>query len=134
MFNKNVRQRPRLAPLLAVVSILMLWSLASSSAMASPMPMGSADTVAITTDTVHVLNMVCGSCDNRLKTKLRKVAGVQSVQADHETGTVIVEHNPSLTKDDIEKSISKIGYSTKTHPANKAAHEGLPSCCKKENQ
>ena len=93
-----------------------------------------ADTLAVTTDTVHVLDMVCGSCDNRLKTKLRKVAGVQSVQADHETGTVIVEHNPSITKDAIEKSISKIGYSTKNHPADRVAHAALPSCCKKENQ
>ncbi len=119
---------------LSICSIVILWGLAASSLMAKPTPAGSADTAVVATDTVHVLNMVCGSCDNTIKTKLRKVAGVQSVQADHETGTVIVEHNPSLTKDDIEKSISKIGYSTKTHPANKAAHEGLPSCCKKENQ
>ncbi|MDP4200695.1 MAG: heavy metal-associated domain-containing protein [Bacteroidota bacterium] len=92
------------------------------------------DTSRIITDTVHVLDMVCGQCESHIKSNLKKVAGVKTVTAYHSTGLVIVKHHASLSEAAIEQGIAKSGYSTKNYPADKAAHEALDECCRKELQ
>ncbi|MDP4199819.1 MAG: heavy metal-associated domain-containing protein [Bacteroidota bacterium] len=116
--------------LIASILLFCIFSFFVSAARATT-PVN--DTVVVT-DTVHVLDMVCGSCENRIKTKLGRFEGVHSVEADHVAGNVIVSHLLSVTQKTIEQWISKIGYSTKKYSADKSAHKALPACCKKENQ
>ena len=45
---------------------------------------------------IKINGMVCGGCENRVKTALSEISGVESVDADHNTGIVTIKSEKDL--------------------------------------
>lgn len=54
--------------------------------------------------------MMCGGCENRLKNRLIQIDGIENVEADHNTGRVVISSNGSVKKEDLENAIIDLGY------------------------
>lgn len=63
--------------------------------------------------TFKVEGMMCGGCENRVQNALKTIDGVESVKADHVTGTVTVTLNKDIDKSTIKDKIEDIGYEVK---------------------
>ena len=59
---------------------------------------------------LKVSGMVCGGCENRVKTALSEINGVESVDANHTTGMVIINLKKDLDIAQIKEKIIDIGY------------------------
>lgn len=59
---------------------------------------------------IHVKGMVCGGCEGRVKNALETIDGVESVEANHETGVVKVLANENVEKKLMEDTIEDIGF------------------------
>jgi periplasmic mercuric ion binding protein len=76
---------------------------------------------------------VCGMCKDRIEQGLAFEKGIKDVNLDVETKIVTIKYIPSkTTPDEIRKKISKLGYDADDVPADKAAYDKLPKCCKKD--
>lgn len=74
----------------------------------------------------------CGMCKDRLEGALAYEKGVQKSVLDLNDKTLTVTYNPKKTDaDKIRQKISKTGYDADAVPADKAAYDALPACCKK---
>lgn len=61
--------------------------------------------------TVDVNGMACDGCEANVTEALEALSGVSSAIADHESGTVRVEHDPSTIDDaSIADAIEDAGY------------------------
>ncbi|MEX0659905.1 MAG: heavy metal translocating P-type ATPase [Egibacteraceae bacterium] len=54
--------------------------------------------------------MHCGSCSARIHDRLGALDGVRRVDADHETGTVTVEHTPDIFEGQIRATLHDMGF------------------------
>ena len=61
---------------------------------------------------IKVEGMVCEGCENRVKNALSTLDGIQSIQASHKTGIVIVTSNKEIEKSVIEERINDLGFET----------------------
>lgn len=59
---------------------------------------------------LKVNGMMCGGCENRVKNAVQNIDGVESVNADHNTGKVIVIKNKNISKNIIIETLEDIGY------------------------
>lgn len=59
---------------------------------------------------LQVEGMVCTGCENRVKNALSMLDGVTLVDANYESGIVIVEGNKNIEKEVIDK-IEDLGFS-----------------------
>ena len=59
---------------------------------------------------IKVKGMVCGGCENRVKNALSQIEGVENVEANFETGNVRVNSDENVTKEEIENTITDIGF------------------------
>ena len=59
---------------------------------------------------IKVKGMVCGGCENRVKNALSQIEGVENVEANFETGNVRVNSDENVTKEEIENTITHIGF------------------------
>jgi periplasmic mercuric ion binding protein len=87
----------------------------------------------VVTDTIHVTSMECGMCESRVQKTLKKIESVTKVEADAETGNVVVtfdNEKTSLAK--LEKAIAEIGYHTKNEKATASSVKSLPTCCRRD--
>ena len=84
-------------------------------------------------DTVSVkTSAVCDMCKERLETGLAFEKGVKDVTLDSKTKVLTVVYNPKSTSaGDIRKKVTKLGYDADDLPAEPAAYDKLPACCKK---
>jgi copper chaperone len=58
-----------------------------------------------------VTGMTCGGCENAVKRAVSKLAGVESVTADHHAGLVGIEFDPAqVTPLAIRAEIEAVGY------------------------
>jgi copper chaperone CopZ len=85
-------------------------------------------------DTVKIkTSAVCGMCKDRIEGAMAYEKGVKSATLDLDTKFVTVIYNPLKTSPlQLEKMISKLGYDADSIPANQAAYDKLPACCKKD--
>lgn len=93
----------------------------------------AAQTASMRTDTIKVSDMRCGQCETRIHRALSKATGISKDNsfADVETGTVVVQYDPTLTsRAKIEELIVHTGYGVGKTPGDPAARKALPSCCK----
>ncbi len=60
--------------------------------------------------TIKVQGMMCGGCENRVKNALKEFAGIESVEASHEEGTVKVISNEEISIDIIKEKIEDLGF------------------------
>ena len=89
----------------------------------------------VTTDTLSVKGMSCGMCERRIEKNIKKISGIQSVEADSENEIAVVVFDPSKTsKEAIEREISRIGYDAGKYAADPTARENLPGCCNPKAQ
>lgn len=59
---------------------------------------------------LKINGMVCGGCENRVKTALSEISGVESVDANHKTGIVIIKLEKNLESAQIKEKITDFGY------------------------
>ena len=59
---------------------------------------------------INIEGMVCGVCENRVKTALSEISGVESVDANHNTGMVIIKSKEELDVEQIKERILDLGY------------------------
>lgn len=58
-----------------------------------------------------VTGMSCTGCDQRIDTALRRLEGVGRVEADHRTGTVVVDFDPDAVDEaTITARLANAGY------------------------
>ena len=54
--------------------------------------------------------MVCEGCENRVKNALSTIEGVDKVEANYETGKVVVSINKEIEKSVLEEKIDDLGF------------------------
>ena len=59
---------------------------------------------------IKINGMVCGGCENRVKTALLEINGVESVDANHNTGIVTIKSENDLEIAQIKERIIDLGY------------------------
>ena len=59
---------------------------------------------------LKINGMVCGGCENRVKTALLEINGVESVDANHNTGIVTIKAENDLEIAQIKERIIDLGY------------------------
>ena len=59
---------------------------------------------------IKINGMGCGGCENRVKTALSTIEGVESVEANHNTGIVTVKAEKDLDVAQIKEKIVDLGY------------------------
>ena len=59
---------------------------------------------------IKINGMVCGGCENRVKTALLEISGVESVDANHNTGMVVVKAEKDVELAQIKERIIDLGY------------------------
>ncbi len=59
---------------------------------------------------LKINGMMCTGCENRVKSALALVEGVEKVEADHNTGIVTVTSKGDLDISKIKEKIIDIGY------------------------
>ena len=62
--------------------------------------------------TIKVKGMICEGCENRVKNALSAIDGIESIQASHKTGIVIVMLNKEIERSVIEEKINDLGFET----------------------
>lgn len=59
---------------------------------------------------IKIKGMVCGGCENRVKTALSEISGVENVDADYNTGIVTIKSEKDLEIAQIKERIIDLGY------------------------
>ena len=85
-------------------------------------------------DTIRIkTSAMCGQCKDRIEGGLVYEKGVKDVVLDVETKVVTIKYNTKSTNPgELRKKISKLGYDADEVPADQAAYDKLPACCKKD--
>ena len=86
------------------------------------------------TDVVKIkTSAVCGMCKERIEKNIAFEKGVTDVVLDNDTKIVTVTYKTAKTSPEkIKQALSKLGYDADDVPADKAAYDKLPPCCKKD--
>ena len=80
---------------------------------------------------VSVKTIQCGMCQKTIEQGLSKVKGVKTIRVSLDDKMTHVTHDPQVIDlAGIEEEISKLGYQANETPADPAAYEALPGCCK----
>lgn len=58
---------------------------------------------------LDVSGMMCGSCENKVKTSLQKVEGVKSADVDWNAGTAVVMLNKEVKDEALVKAVKNAG-------------------------
>ncbi|MFA5564694.1 MAG: heavy-metal-associated domain-containing protein [Acidimicrobiia bacterium] len=60
---------------------------------------------------ITVTGMSCTGCESRIATSLSRLDGVRKVDADHRSGSVVVDHDPAEAPEQvIRQRLSDAGY------------------------
>ena len=59
---------------------------------------------------LNVKGMVCGGCENRVKNALSQIEEIKSVEADFKTGIVKVNADEKVSKEEMEETVTDIGF------------------------
>jgi copper chaperone CopZ len=86
---------------------------------------------AIRTETIKLPTLQCGSCKQKIESKLKNLKGLKSIEVDVDTKSATVEFDPGVvTLEKIEKAIAKVGYDANETKANARAQSKLSPCCR----
>lgn len=64
----------------------------------------------MSTTTFTVKGMTCGHCVNHVTEEVKKIAGVNGVEVELETGAVTVTSEAEITADQMESAVVEAGY------------------------
>lgn len=74
---------------------------------------------------------VCGMCKDRIESTLGALEGVSFVELDLTTRKVKIKYDDTVQSEaSLRLALSQIGYAADEVPADKAAFDELPGCCK----
>ena len=59
---------------------------------------------------INVKGMVCGGCEKRVQNALMQIDGVADVNADHNTGKVIIKTEKEIVKTVIKEKIEDLDF------------------------
>lgn len=59
---------------------------------------------------IKINGMVCGGCENRVKTALSTIEDIESVEANHNTGIVTIKTEKDLDMVQIKERIVDLGF------------------------
>lgn len=77
--------------------------------------------------TFEVVGMTCGGCEAGVKVKVKKLAGVESVEASYEKGIARVAYDPAkVTPQQIIAAIEELGYTAELEETKEQAGPGEP--------
>ncbi len=62
------------------------------------------------TSNIIVENLKCGGCANTIKNRLQSLMGVFSVEVDKENSAIKIDHNHSISRNEIIVQLEKLGY------------------------
>ena len=62
------------------------------------------------TKTIKVNGMMCQHCEAHVRSSLEKIGGVESAQASHETGKVVLELSADVDAELLKKAVADAGY------------------------
>ena len=62
------------------------------------------------TRTLHIKGMMCGNCENHVRTALEGIQGVGTVQVSHTAGTAVVTLNETVANDTLKQAVKQAGY------------------------
>ena len=74
---------------------------------AAPAAQAEDDTMTVT---MHIDGMMCGHCENTVKTALEAVEGVEEVRADAKAGTAVIVMEPGADEQAMRDAVTKAGY------------------------
>ncbi len=60
--------------------------------------------------TIRIEGMMCGHCSGRVKKALEAVAGVETAEVSHETGTAEVTPRGDVSDEALIKAVTDAGY------------------------
>ena len=85
------------------------------------------------TETVTIKSStVCGMCETTIESNLIYEKGVQKVEVDLATSTVLVTYNPRKTDAaKLRTALTKLGYAADEQAPDPVAFSKLPGCCQK---
>lgn len=114
---------------LAFVAILLMLGTVGWTGLAS-----AGETPSNVASIFKVQGMTCGGCEAGVKAKVKRLAGVESVEASYAQGTARVVYDPAkVTPEKIIAAIEELGYKAQLQETkNVAAAAGLRhllSCC-----
>ncbi len=73
----------------------------------------------------------CGQCKDRMESKLNYVKGIKFAELNLEDKVLTVKYNKKMiSKEEIKKQITQLGYDADEMKADPNAYEKLPACCK----
>ena len=100
------RRLPRLTIAGLAITGLFTWA-----ALAAETPNQTDPADASTTATFHVTGMTCGGCEVGVRRIVKKLDGVDEVEASHEEATAVVTYRADeVTPEDIIAAIEELGY------------------------
>lgn len=95
--------------ILPIAGVLVIAALAAWAAFAGDEP--SQSEPGVTKTTFHVTGMTCGGCEVGVRRIVKKLEGVEKVEASYEDGTATVTYRAEeVTPDDIIAAIEELGY------------------------
>lgn len=59
---------------------------------------------------LQVRGMTCGGCEASVRNAVGRLAGVSTVEADHESGRVLVRYDAAVAIDDVCGAITAAGF------------------------
>ncbi len=96
----------------AVWSVLAAGILVAVVALAATSPLlAQEEASSLTVSKFHVEGMTCGGCEVGVRMVVKKLDGVEDVEADYEEGSAVVTYeSDKVTADDIIAAIADLGY------------------------
>ena len=107
-----------------LVLILALTAVAGFVALAvwGVPPGGESPKTEITTSTFHVTGMTCGGCEVGVRRVVKKLDGVEEVEASYKEETAVITYQPEkVTPAQIIEAIQSLGYSAELQEEEGAA-------------
>ena len=103
-------------------SVLMAAFLPALVAVATTAPLPAQEEAStLIVSTFHVEGMTCGGCEVGVRRVVRKLEGVDDVEASYEDGSAVVTYEPDkVTTDDIIAAIADLGYSAELEEGDAA--------------
>lgn len=112
-----------LTQLVVVVAVLAVLAAVGGVARAA-----AGDEAATSASTFKVEGMTCGGCEAGVKAKVKKLAGVESVEASYKEGTARVVYDPAkITPQQIIAAIEQLGYKAELQETETQARAGARS-------
>ena len=85
-------------------------------------PAGESPKTEITTSTFHVTGMTCGGCEVGVRRVVKKLDGVEEVEASYKEETAVITYqHEKVTPEEIIEAIESLGYSAELKKEEGAA-------------